>query len=68
MSAISHPHSPAFRSDDSGRPVGFVAHVERFGREVVWLLIAVAFFLVEAAVFVTDLPVAKLLSRRPAKR
>jgi hypothetical protein len=68
MSAIDHSQHQAFRADDAGRPVGFVAHAERFGREVVWLLIAVAFLLVEAAVFLTDLPVARLFSRRAGPR
>lgn len=36
----------------------------RAGREVVWLCIAAAFFVLEAVVFVTDLPVSKIFSRR----
>ena len=41
-----------------------VAALARAGRELVWLIIAVAFCVVEATVFVTDLPVTKMFSRR----
>ena len=69
MSAIDHSHDHhAFRPADTGRPFGFAANAERFGREIVWLVIAVAFCVVEAVVFLTDLPVAKLLARRRDKR
>lgn len=69
MSAIDHSHDhDAFRPADAGRAVGFAANAERFGRELVWLLIAVAFCVVEAVVFLTDLPLAKLLARRRDKR
>ena len=43
------------------------AAMERFGRELVWLLIAVAFCVIEAAVFLTDLPVAKFFQRNSRK-
>jgi len=69
MSAIDHSHDDhTFRAADAGRAVGFAANAERFGREIVWLVIAVAFCVVEAAVFLTDLPFAKLLARRRDKR
>lgn len=68
MAAIDHPHENTFRPVDAGRAVGVVANVERFGREVVWLLIAVAFCVVEALVFLTDLPLAKFFARRHDKR
>lgn len=36
----------------------------RVGRDVVWVAIAAAFCLVEALVFVTNLPVTKIFKRR----
>jgi len=68
MSAIDHSHENTFRAADKGRAVVAVANVERFGREVVWVLIAVAFCVVEAVVFLTDLPIAKFFARRRGKR
>ncbi len=38
------------------------------GREAVWVLIAAAFFVVEALVFLTELPTAKLFHRREANK
>jgi hypothetical protein len=68
MSAIDHSRETAFRPADAGRAVGVMANLERFGREVVWVMIAAAFCLVEAAVFLTDLPIAKFLARRSNRR
>lgn len=38
------------------------------GREVIWVLIASVFFVVEAAVFLTELPATKLFPRRDATK
>ena len=65
MSAIHSPPTISLDRRDLGRRVGMVSDgLARAGRELVWLLIAVAFCVVEAAVFVTDLPVAKYFGRR----
>lgn len=45
----------------SGGLVGAVA--ARIGRDAVWLLLAAAFGIVEALVFVTELPVGKIFRR-----
>ena len=68
MTAIPHSHHQSFNSIDAGRAVGVIANLERFGREIVWMLIAVAFCVVEAAVFLTDLPLGKLFGRGNPKR
>ncbi len=65
MSAIHLPHTSSLDRSDLGHRAGIVSGaVARAGRELIWLIIAVAFCVVEAAVFVTDLPVAKIFSRR----
>ena len=65
MSAIHSPHTSSLDRSDLGRRAGVVSGaVARAGRELVWLIIAVAFCVVEATVFVTDLPVTKMFSRR----
>jgi hypothetical protein len=38
------------------------------GREAVWVLIACAFVVVEAAIFVTQLPAARLFARREVSK
>jgi hypothetical protein len=68
MPAVRHSHHEAFHPIDAGRPVGVFGYAEYFGRELVWLLIAIAFCVVEAAVFLTDLPIAKLFSRHGGRR
>ena len=38
------------------------------GRDIIWVLIAGAFLLVEAVVFLTDLPTARFFHRREAAK
>jgi hypothetical protein len=69
MSAIHSPHTSSLDRSELGHRAGIVSDgVARLGRELVWLLIAVAFCVVEAIVFVTDLPVAKIFSRRDLQK
>ncbi len=65
MSAIHSPHDSSLSSANFSQRAGVFSNAAtRAGRELVWLLIATAFCVVEAVVFVTDLPVTKLFSRR----
>ncbi len=65
MSAIHSPHDSSLTSAGLSQRAGvFSSAATRAGRELVWLLIATAFCMVEAAIFVTDLPVTKLFDRR----
>jgi len=65
MSATSSPHDTSLRSSESGQRSGMISNsASRAGRELVWLTVAAAFLIVEAFVFVTDLPVSKVFSRR----
>ncbi len=65
MSATPSPHDSSLSLSEPGQRAGaFSSGASRAGRELVWLMIAVAFCVVEAVVFVTDLPVSKILSRR----
>ena len=65
MSAIHSPHTASLERSELGHRAGIVSGaIARAGRELVWLLIAVAFCIVEAIVFITDLPVGKIFSRR----
>ena len=65
MSASPAPHDSAPALSASDHRAGlFSIGASKAGRELVWLMIAVAFCIVEAVVFVTDLPVSKILSRR----
>src|SRR5579885_2414203 len=59
MAAIDPTDDSQLEVQTWQRPHGVLALLERAGREIVWLLIAVAFCVVEALVFLTDLPVAK---------
>jgi hypothetical protein len=67
MSAIDQPRENDFQTHGWTRPHGPMALLERVGRELVWLFIATAFCVVEALVFLTDLPVAKFFSHRSRK-
>ena len=40
----------------------------RLGRDAIWLVLTVAFGIVEALVFVTELPVAKFFHRTPTTK
>jgi hypothetical protein len=65
MSVIHSPHTSSLNQSELGHRAGVVSEgIAKVGRELVWLIIAVAFCVVEAVVFVTDLPVAKIFSRR----
>jgi hypothetical protein len=65
MSVIHSPHTSSLNQSELGRRAGVVSDgIAKLGRELVWLIIAVAFCVVEAVVFMTDLPVGKIFSRR----
>ncbi len=66
MPSIDSSHPVSFDSGEFIRRESILSRsfVRSAGREVVWLTIAGAFFLLETFVFITDLPVSKLFSRR----
>jgi hypothetical protein len=69
MSPIHSSSDAALASSASGhRAEAISGGASRAGRELVWLFIAVAFCVVEAFVFVTDLPVSKFFGRRELQK
>ncbi len=67
MSAVQHPEETTLQPDPGSHSFRNAGPIEGCMREIVWVLIAVAFCVVEAVVFVTDLPVAKFFQRRARK-
>jgi hypothetical protein len=59
-------HTESMSRPTADRPGGTLVSLvaAKAGREVVWVLIAGAFFLVEALVFLTELPTARFFHRR----
>jgi hypothetical protein len=65
MSGPSTPARSALPPVESTPEATFISLVAaKAGREMLWLAIAAAFFVVEALVFVTELPAAKVFQRR----
>lgn len=69
MPATSSPQDSPLHSSDAGEQSGVISsRASRAGRELVWLTVAAAFFVVEAVVFFTDLPVSKIFNRRDVQK
>lgn len=65
MNPTAANHESSLRPT-SARPGGTLVSLvaAKAGRELVWVLIAGAFFFVEALVFLTELPTARFFHRR----
>ena len=65
MAGIITNHQSSLARGEAGRVTGlFAAAAAKAGREIIWVVIAVAFCVVEALVFLADLPVGKIFHHR----
>lgn len=67
-SSLSNVDSPDRAETPSAQPTLVSLVAAKAGREAVWVLIASIFLVVEALVFVTELPSSKIFHRREAAK
>lgn len=67
-SSLSNVDFPARTETPAARPTLVSLVAAKAGREAVWVVIASIFLVVEALVFLTELPSARIFHRREAAK